>query len=59
MEGGKLMVPDLFCADWERLFEILIVIVIEAFLLERALALRFDPRLLKKGGRRAERALNS
>lgn len=42
------MDPNLFCVDWEQLFEILVTIVIVAFLLERALALLFKPRLFIK-----------
>lgn len=39
------MDPNLFHLDWERLFEVLIMIVILAFLLERALALLFETRV--------------
>ncbi len=39
------MDPNLFHLDWERLFEVLITIVIMAFLLERALALLFESRV--------------
>lgn len=46
------MDPNLFHVDWERLFEVLVAVVIMAFLLERALALLFETRFfieLKKG----------
>ncbi len=39
------MDPNLFHLDWERLFEVLITVVIMAFLLERALALLFESRV--------------
>ena len=39
------MDPNLYHLDWERLFEILITIVIMAFLLERALSLLFESRV--------------
>lgn len=39
------MDPNLYHLDWERLFEVLITIVIMAFLLERALALLFESRV--------------
>jgi uncharacterized membrane protein len=39
------MDPNLFHIDWERLFEVLIAIIVLAFLLERALALLFEHRL--------------
>jgi hypothetical protein len=38
------MDPNLFHVDWERVFEVLVAIVILAFLLERALALLFETR---------------
>ncbi len=36
------MDPNLFHVDWERVFEVLVAIVILAFLLERALAVLFE-----------------
>jgi hypothetical protein len=42
------MDPNLFYLDWERLFEVLVSIVILAFLLERALALLFESRFFIK-----------
>jgi len=39
------MDPNLYHLDWGRLFEVLITIVILAFLLERALALLFESRV--------------
>ncbi len=39
------MDPNLFHLDWERLFQVLITIVIMAFLLERGLALLFESRV--------------
>jgi len=38
------MDPNLFYVDWERLFEVLIALVVVSFLLERALALLFETR---------------
>lgn len=38
------MDPNLFYLDWERTFEVLVSIVVLAFLLERALALLFEYR---------------
>ena len=42
------MDPNLFYVDWERLFEVLVAIVVVAFLLERALALLFETRVFIK-----------
>lgn len=42
------MDPNLFYIDWERLFEVLVAIVVVAFLLERALALLFETRVFIK-----------
>lgn len=42
------MDPNLFHLDWERLSEVLAVIVVLAILLERALALVFEHRLFVK-----------
>ena len=39
------MDPNLFYMDWERLFEVLISIIIFAFFVERALALVFESHL--------------
>jgi hypothetical protein len=39
------MDPNLFHLDWERVFEVLVTIVIMSFLLERALAVLFETRL--------------
>ena len=39
------MDPNLFFIDWERLFEVLVAIVVVSFLLERALALLFETRV--------------
>ena len=39
------MDPNLFYIDWERLFEVLISIIIFAFFVERALALVFESHL--------------
>lgn len=38
------MDPNLFHVDWERVFEVLVAIVIVAFLVERALAVLFESR---------------
>ncbi|MBW2063346.1 MAG: hypothetical protein JRJ03_00295 [Deltaproteobacteria bacterium] len=38
------MDPNLFHIDWERLFEVLVAIVVASFLVERALALLFESR---------------
>jgi MFS-type transporter involved in bile tolerance (Atg22 family) len=38
------MDPNLFHLDWERLFEVLITIVVLSFLTERALAVLFESR---------------
>ena len=38
------MDPNLFHLDWERVSEVLVAIVILAFLLERALAVLFESR---------------
>lgn len=38
------MDPNLFHVDWERVFEVLVAIVIMSFLVERALALLFESR---------------
>lgn len=38
------MDPNLFHLDWERLFEVLLTIVVLSFLVERALALLFESR---------------
>jgi len=48
MKGGEIMDPNLFYVDWERLFEVLVAIVVVAFLLERALALLFETRVFIK-----------
>ena len=37
------MDPNLFFLDWERTFEVLISIIVLAFLLERALARGLEP----------------
>ncbi len=42
------MDPNLFHLDWERVSEVLVAIVILAFLLERALAVLFESRFFKK-----------
>ncbi len=42
------MDPNLFTLDWERLFEVLIGIVVLAFMLERALAPLFESRFFIK-----------
>ncbi len=48
--------PNLFALDWNTVFEVLITIVILAFILERALALLFEsPWFLKLEARRKER----
>ena len=39
------MDPNLFYLDWERLFEVLISIIIFAFFIERALALVYESHL--------------
>jgi len=39
------MDPNLFRIDWDRLAEVLTVVIVLAFLLERALALLFEHRL--------------
>lgn len=39
------MDPNLFYIDWPRLFEVLIAIVVAAFLMERALSLVFENKL--------------
>jgi hypothetical protein len=39
------MDPNLFHVDWERLFEVLVSIVVLSFLVERALAVIFESRL--------------
>jgi len=39
------MDPNLFHLDWERMFEVLVTIVILSFLLERALAVFFETRV--------------
>lgn len=40
------MDPNLFHLDWERTFEVLAAIVVLAILVERALAVLFESRLL-------------
>ena len=42
------MDPNLFHIDWERLFEVLVAIVVVSFLVERALALLFETRFFIK-----------
>lgn len=42
------MDPNLFHLDWERLFEVLITIIVVAILLERALSLVFEHKLYLK-----------
>jgi len=39
------MDPNLFHLDWDRLFEVLVTIIVLSFFLERALALVFEHRL--------------
>lgn len=39
------MDPNLFHVDWERVIEVLVAIIIIAFLVERALSLVFESRL--------------
>jgi hypothetical protein len=39
------MDPNLFHLDWERVFEVLVTIVILSFLMERALAVFFETRI--------------
>ena len=39
------MDPNLFHLDWGRVFEVLVAIVIMAFLMERALAVLFESRI--------------
>jgi len=43
------MDPNLFRIDWDRLAEVLAVVIVLAFLLERALALIFEHRLFVEG----------
>jgi hypothetical protein len=42
------MDPNLFHLDWERVFEVLVTIVVLSFLLERALAVLFETRIFIK-----------
>lgn len=42
------MDPNLFHIDWERVIEVLVAIIIIAFLVERALSLVFESRLFIK-----------
>jgi hypothetical protein len=49
------MDPNLFAVDGERLFEVLMTIVVLSFLVERALAIPFEHRLLV--GRLAKKGL--
>lgn len=42
---GEVYDPNLFHLDWERTFEVLLVIVVLSFLVERALAIVFESRL--------------
>src|SRR5262245_1250690 len=39
------MDPNLFHLDWDRLFEVLVTVIVLSFFLERALALVFEHRL--------------
>lgn len=39
------MDPNLFHLDWDRVFEVLVTIIVLAFILERALALLFESRV--------------
>lgn len=41
---GREIDPNLFHMDWERTFEVLIVIILLAFIVERALAIIFESR---------------
>jgi hypothetical protein len=51
------MDPNLFHLDWERVFEVLVAIVLMAFLVERALAVLFETRFFirLKEGREGEK----
>ena len=48
------MDPNLFYIDWARVFEVLPVIVILAFILERVFALLFESRFFHKTWSRQE-----
>ena len=39
------MDPNLFHLDWERLYEVMVAIVVAAFLMERALSILFENRI--------------
>lgn len=61
---GEAYDPNLFYLDWDRTFEVLLVIVILSFLVERALAIVFESRLFltwakrrEEGGRGSAKAL--
>jgi len=43
-ERGRVYGPERFYVDWERLFEVLVALMVVSFLLERALALLFETR---------------
>ncbi|HSL83529.1 MAG TPA: hypothetical protein VLF66_12200 [Thermoanaerobaculia bacterium] len=51
---GEAYDPNLFHLDWNRTFEVLLVIVILSFLVERALAIVFESRLFLSWAKRRE-----
>lgn len=51
---GEAYDPNLFYLDWDRTFEVLLVIAVLSFLIERALAIVFESRLFLTWAKRRE-----